>query len=421
MARKDELLKIKDELLNVKNSMSCKTTDGSSSSGHYKHVGIPGHWGGSAKSGLRVKTNTKRSGVMKQKQMNQTAKVDFINKLFIKTQKYKPKDAVELTKEQKKELTKANSDHKRLKNLYKQMDKENRYKFNSGLDYVFATASTGDKHSATQGREQMLDLLREDLKQYKPDASDETIEEKIKIVRNKIDKIIDNAKEQLEISGGYSYKAKWSIPEYDEIIKEYSYLINNTYQAMNTAKQTANSIKEIKAGFDNKQAVKAAEAFENYTGSQHYAIRHRQSKEYAEYADLIDDVIYLSPKYDGTIYRGKKFGSGKENELKDMLKNLKAGKTMSMVGATSWTANYSTASSFSGQYSDIDSVIFRIKENKSAASVTHLSIFGSNEGEIMQPSTARYILDPDTEIEEYDKGSGKKKYIITLREINYIG
>ncbi len=134
-------------------------------------------------------------------------------------------------------------------------------------------------------------------------------------------------------------------------------------------------------------------------------------KQMLKYSDDLDDFIYQSPKFKGTVYRGINVDV---EDAKEIIRRLKQGKTMDMGGISSWTTAKKTAQNFSMEGDYDYCIVFTLPENKSGTSIKDISVFPS-ENEVLHPTTARYKLaDKNIEIENL---KGIRKIYIELKEI----
>lgn len=134
-----------------------------------------------------------------------------------------------------------------------------------------------------------------------------------------------------------------------------------------------------------------------------YSFYEFDRQKFDNYSHDLDDFIYQAPKYKGEIYRGLNLS---EEQAKDIIKNLKEGRTADMQGVSSWSSSKEVALKF-GKIQDKEKknivMLFTLPENKSGTSVKYLSLFSSAENEVLHPTTARYKLDGDIEIGKPDE------------------
>lgn len=165
---------------------------------------------------------------------------------------------------------------------------------------------------------------------------------------------------------------------------------------------TGAKYREIKDSYRAKYGKKLQSA--NYS---------KNKEEYNEMLNDLDDFIYRSPKYEGSIYRCISVSNEIANNI---IKNLKQGKIMDMEGPSSWSAEEGICKRFAKEAeqseSPIINIIFRLKNNKSGTPVGEYSIF-PNELEVLSPSTSRYKLSGGikTEKQEYKNYSLTYLYV----------
>lgn len=154
------------------------------------------------------------------------------------------------------------------------------------------------------------------------------------------------------------------------------------------------SIKEL-SGADDEKASEYLKALcgtsDEYTGIGNNVpkgwfsgsdsdIRSATSREYREKAETIHDYITRSPKYEGEIYRGLTMSESQ-------IQSIKTGGTFEENGLlSSWTSSKDVASMFADGRSEemgTKPVIITTKNPKYGTPVSHLSIFGSEEQEVL--------------------------------------
>lgn len=130
-------------------------------------------------------------------------------------------------------------------------------------------------------------------------------------------------------------------------------------------------------GIGNPSASK--DAIEDYTGSAYKKMRKGQMPKEVK---LIDEVVYKSPKYEGTVYRGINVS---ESYLADLKSTIGGTINMGKHGPSSWSSNKGIAENFASQGDHNVKLVFKM-ENKRGASITNVSTFGSSEGEVLHKS-----------------------------------
>ncbi|WP_290771867.1 ADP-ribosyltransferase [Anaerofustis sp.] len=182
-------------------------------------------------------------------------------------------------------------------------------------------------------------------------------------------------------------------------------------------------IKERIKGISEEDTDRYYMSLYYYTGSYYdrikQAYRDKYSgkqfdEEFEKYSNDLDDFIYRSEKYEGTVYRG--LGVSDEDADK-IINKLKQGKTMDMQGISSWSSNKSISMNFGKNSLDDNKnicLLFNL-ENKSGASVKELSVF-PEEDEILHPTTSRYVL-KNNDFKTTELENGKKIIEINLKEV----
>ena len=98
--------------------------------------------------------------------------------------------------------------------------------------------------------------------------------------------------------------------------------------------------------------------------------------------DFVDEFIKVSKPWPIKLYRGVNLS---EQELN---KHLKDPNNVSMGDISSWTSKLNVAAYYAQGEEDTE-VIYLLEDNKSAVSISHLSMF-YDEGEFLAASTTKY-------------------------------
>lgn len=130
-------------------------------------------------------------------------------------------------------------------------------------------------------------------------------------------------------------------------------------------------------GIGNPTASK--DALEDYTGS---AFKKMRKGQMPKEVKLIDEVVYKSPKYEGTVYRGINVS---ESYLAAVKSNIGGTINMGGHGPASWSSKKSVAEDFASHGDHYVKMVFKM-ENKRGASITNVSKFGQSEGEVLHKS-----------------------------------
>lgn len=116
-----------------------------------------------------------------------------------------------------------------------------------------------------------------------------------------------------------------------------------------------------------------------YTGQAYKQVR---KGKYPDEVKLIDEVVYKSPKYEGTVYRGINVN---ETYLSELKSNIGGTVNMGEHGPSSWSSDQQVARNFASQGDHNVKLVFKM-ENKRGASITNVSQFGQSEGEVLHKS-----------------------------------
>lgn len=196
----------------------------------------------------------------------------------------------------------------------------------------------------------------------------------------------------------------------DRQYKETEAMNEYDYFSSDQEKFRIESIKEM-AGYDDSDAMKALDALcgtsAEYRGigtsvptgwfsGADNQIRLATDGEFFEKAKVIDAYIDSSLKYKGNIYRGLALDD-------ETISMFSVGGTFKENGnLSSWTSDHSVASMFAeGRSEELGKkpVIFRSKDPKHGTPAAHLSIFGSEENEVLVSNMkdSEYIIEAVTE------------------------
>ncbi|MBD2076217.1 DUF1073 domain-containing protein [Phormidium sp. FACHB-592] len=145
---------------------------------------------------------------------------------------------------------------------------------------------------------------------------------------------------------------------------------------------------EQKLGLTKKEAKETISSVTSFTGDNYTAIRkaEREGKPTKE-GKAINRYIEKAPKYDGEIYRGLSFKTTKE--LDDFLNTAKEGSSMKPDAVSSFSSDRSIAERFSKDSGNQNSVVLKVKQNRSGASIQDLTLY-PEEGEVLVPKNTTY-------------------------------
>ena len=209
------------------------------------------------------------------------------------------------------------------------------------------------------------------------------LDKKVRNVSTKRSKLLKQKERRGQLDTGY----KGKIPD-DEL------------DAFN--KRALEQIK-LDTGYSDEKAKEFQDALKEYFGGDYGAILSGETQT----AKVIRDGLDLMPVYDGGISRGMTLN----NSDVAMFSNLKIGDELPQRGIIeSWTSENGTAIGYSG-ISDYErsSVILECENNETAVGVQHLSLFGTDESEVL--SSSKYeVVEMITE-NKYDYLSKHKEYL----------
>lgn len=165
--------------------------------------------------------------------------------------------------------------------------------------------------------------------------------------------------------------------------------MNKWSEPPSLASQLANSL-----GISENKAQSEVKSVQNYSGSDYGGIRDAQYNGYTtspfyKQAMEIEDFIKQSPKWaGGELYRGLVLPTAS-------VSHLKVGAKIDMKGMSSWSSAKSVADDFADHGASAkgkSSVIFRTAGTKQGTSITHLSILGKGESEVLISGKATWTI-----------------------------
>ena len=205
-------------------------------------------------------------------------------------------------------------------------------------------------------------------------------------------------------------KSEYNSETIDHQYRETEAMNEYDYFSAEQEKFRLDSIRKM-AGYDDVEAMKALDALcgtsAEYRGigdnvptgwfsGADTKIRLAKDGDFFDKAKTIDAYIERSPKYKGSIYRGLSLDD-------ETISSFTVGGTFKENGnLSSWTSDRSVASMFAeGRSEELGKkpVIFRTKDPKHGTPASHLSIFGSEESEVLVSNMkdSEYIIDAVTE------------------------
>lgn len=167
----------------------------------------------------------------------------------------------------------------------------------------------------------------------------------------------------------------------------------------------AKAFEQIKldTGYSDEKATELQKALQEYFGGDYETILSGETST----AKVISDGLDVMPTYDGSISRGMTFTNADVKAFTD----LQIGDELPQKGIIeSWSSQKGTAIGYSG-ISDYErsSVILECENNETAVGVQHLSLFGTDESEVL--SSSRYeVVEVVTE-NKYDYLLKHKEYL----------
>ena len=180
------------------------------------------------------------------------------------------------------------------------------------------------------------------------------------------------------------YKTTEALNEYDYYLEEQeSFRLSAIKEMSGADDETCEKYLNAMCGNRNSW-VRSTNAGTEYEESWFYGadnkIRLAKDGEYYEKAKVIDDYIENSPKYEGSIYRGLSLDD-------DTISQFEKGATFKENGnLSSWTSEKDVASMFAeGRSEELGKkpVIFETSNHPHSTPTAHLSIYGSEESEVL--------------------------------------
>lgn len=112
---------------------------------------------------------------------------------------------------------------------------------------------------------------------------------------------------------------------------------------------------------------------------------------YRELMEALDEYLRLSVKWSGTVTRGVVATREEADKI------ISGEEPIDMMGPSSWTSDEVIAQNYArdkavGDPSSV-AIVYVLEENKSGASITHLSRYGTSEREVLAPSGVLYVVD----------------------------
>ena len=196
------------------------------------------------------------------------------------------------------------------------------------------------------------------------------------------------------------YKSTEALNEYDYYLEEQeSFRLSAIKEMSGADDEMCEQYLDALCGNRNSY-VHSANAGVEYSDAWFYGadtkIRLATEGEYYEKAKIIDDYIENSPKYEGVIYRGLSLDD-------DTISQFQPGAIFKENGnLSSWTSEKDVASMFAeGRSEELGKkpVIFETSNHPHSTPTSHLSIYGSEESEVLVSNMkdSEYIIESITE------------------------
>ena len=177
-----------------------------------------------------------------------------------------------------------------------------------------------------------------------------------------------------------------------------------------TYKEQVAAVKsDVKSGsgqeISDREAEKMLYGIHSFSGTASTRVRSAYNNPNADPKDAeimqsVDSYIHSSPKWEGTVFRGINVS---ESQAAEIL----SGNTVDMLGPSSWSSDLSVAERFSNGYKDVQ-IVFVLGENKSGASITHISSWDGVESEVTAPSGVKYHIE---KVKKVKKGNSEIIYV----------
>ena len=149
-------------------------------------------------------------------------------------------------------------------------------------------------------------------------------------------------------------------------------------------------------GVSKERATQIIEAVDRYSSSDYGIIRGVQSgkldasrygekgAEYQSLGNALEELIGKSPKFDGEIYRGTKFGKERYGQPTTGTRpDIKVGDVIDMKGTSSWSSSKEVARKFGD-------ILFHSTKAGKGTSIQHLAFQGASEKEVLVSKEQKY-------------------------------
>lgn len=236
-------------------------------------------------------------------------------------------------------------------------------------------------HCKDENQTDRVILTMEDA--YDIELVETDIEEALKIKESKTIISLDTPEESGEMVVGDIYTADGQIAHRDRIVGKEDRIIAVIEDIEIGSGETISYEKaalmeaSLDVYSDSSRDIKAA-----YTDS---------SSPYRELMEALDEYLHKSVKWHGTVMRGV---VAYKEEAEKILSGEEA---IDMLGPSSWTSDEVIAQNYARDKAvgddSIVPIVYVLKDNKSGASITHLSRYGTSEREVLAPSGILYLVD----------------------------
>ncbi|MBR0483951.1 MAG: phage minor capsid protein [Oscillospiraceae bacterium] len=150
-------------------------------------------------------------------------------------------------------------------------------------------------------------------------------------------------------------------------------------------------------GYSQQKAQEFQEALQEWLGGDYQSFTAGQQKEKEA---VINAGLSRMGAYDGEIHRGLSFRNAEDFR---QFSELEAGQKIPQKSVSSWSDKPDIAENYAAvSYWNRDSVILICENNKSAVGVRHISKYGTDESEVLAPSTTSWKVVRKEIVNKYD-------------------
>ena len=180
--------------------------------------------------------------------------------------------------------------------------------------------------------------------------------------------------------------------------------------SMSTEEAERDLVTVSKGKLSNAQAKSCVASCESYSDGGYKDIRSGKSKQDMDHRKNLDRMIDALPKFKGDVYRGMTI-------TEEQRSLLVKGASIDMDGISSWSSSERVAKGYAGTVGSAGAaVLFHLPNSDKGASITHLSMYGDKEEEVLFSSLdSKYEVESVRITTRKDVG-GAGQFIITLKE-----